>query len=1015
MRLYKPRLHFSPATPYSAQVDALRTNAGGTSTSGPSATTLLGRLESDCSLSSCLILPDSFGSIHRGETFCAYVSVLNHLPASLRDVKVSAKLVTPQSKRTLVLADARQERGAVRAGADRSPLLSSGDKLDMVVQSTLGELGDYTLRVTVEYADPSPPPAQIAAAPGAGGAGSSFQPSNVHGATSGSAHANQCVTPVQQQAPGYPGPAPRPISEHMQTATPAAAAAAAPAPAPRVLRKFYKFKVCAPVDVVSVARVVNGKAFVQVEVKSTATTASQFVLSGLHFAAAAGLVATEIAGLSSGSISSSSSSGGGGGVGASAVVHRPAAAGAASGGKSLVSAQCSQALDRTVILGPGESRQFLFQVEKTLHPPTGSVPDLMDAPPSSIQTTPLEALGQLLGAVHVQWRSAMAETGSFKTGPVHAPVARRREVEVTVAGDSVGPSSSSHENEASSPLQQGQLPSSKGVLPGRLALHTSANCRVRVTNNTDRTMPLSLRWRLPRPPTTTVTAAAARGGAPALATFATTVAKHSTSGHAVATASEPLGVVPHGACWFDLGPVGRGGGVAECTLEMLAVRPGWHAAGLGLVVVDESTGREYAQPALGTLLVLPRGQKLSDGDNSGSSSLLEGQVATQVAASTASAEAAAPLGANPVVSSSDASASSLSSSSSSATTNELPSLPVRNRLGSNEFFTPNAAPFTGQPLDNNPDNAGAPNWPSEEMVAEGDGSTVHVSGTTGGGEEEVEASVESAEKETEPDVSGAAAGADEDVDSEEEDGEAFLGRDSVGGRPEPLMGNDDDKDNDNNDDGHESSEGQSVKLAEIDENSSNSSNDDTLLHLPLAMPMLSRQTTGGGLHEDSVNDLFLSNAGSIVDDDQVIDAGDLNSGDNKNDSASGAGTMAGDNMMESVMMESVLLDTSMNMTAAATEVVPPEGLAEEGDDDDDVDTVGGFVAESAVSAGADDGDTHVEAGGAGDGGSEALGSDGGAGDDANAEKVDGDSAGGLGGGDDSTLPGAAEDEEQNSP
>jgi hypothetical protein len=118
MRLYKPRLHFSPAAPYSAQVtramhfaspgphemmgcwgekmictppscrcipflfilfiswpplfhkvDVLR---GGTGSADASLSkVLLGRRESDCALSSCLILPDSFGSIHRGETFCA--------------------------------------------------------------------------------------------------------------------------------------------------------------------------------------------------------------------------------------------------------------------------------------------------------------------------------------------------------------------------------------------------------------------------------------------------------------------------------------------------------------------------------------------------------------------------------------------------------------------------------------------------------------------------------------------------------------------------------------------------------------------------------------------------------------------------------------------------------------------------------------------------------------------------------------------------------------------------------
>jgi hypothetical protein len=73
--------------------------------------------------------------------------VLNHLPVNLKDVKVGAKLVTPASKRNLPLADCRLERGAQRPGASSAALLHSGEKLDMVVQSTLSELGDYTLKV----------------------------------------------------------------------------------------------------------------------------------------------------------------------------------------------------------------------------------------------------------------------------------------------------------------------------------------------------------------------------------------------------------------------------------------------------------------------------------------------------------------------------------------------------------------------------------------------------------------------------------------------------------------------------------------------------------------------------------------------------------------------------------------------------------------------------------------------------------------------------------------------------
>jgi hypothetical protein len=49
--------------------------------------------------------------------------VLNHLSVELKDVKVTARLVTPSSKKTLPLPDCRIERGATLPGAQAADVL----------------------------------------------------------------------------------------------------------------------------------------------------------------------------------------------------------------------------------------------------------------------------------------------------------------------------------------------------------------------------------------------------------------------------------------------------------------------------------------------------------------------------------------------------------------------------------------------------------------------------------------------------------------------------------------------------------------------------------------------------------------------------------------------------------------------------------------------------------------------------------------------------------------------------
>ena len=64
MRLYKPKLHVAMPVPSLGAGDP-------------------------CALSNLFILPDSFGNIYLGETFCSYISVLNQFQHDLKHVGLS--------------------------------------------------------------------------------------------------------------------------------------------------------------------------------------------------------------------------------------------------------------------------------------------------------------------------------------------------------------------------------------------------------------------------------------------------------------------------------------------------------------------------------------------------------------------------------------------------------------------------------------------------------------------------------------------------------------------------------------------------------------------------------------------------------------------------------------------------------------------------------------------------------------------------------------------------------------
>ena len=129
MRLYKPCMHMTPTMPHLPGP-----NNSGTGGSG-------------FAISPYLLLPDSFGEIFVGETFSAYIAVLNGSDLlSYRDLYLNVRLQT--SNASYDLLDYRPTEGVSSGYAST---LSPGESLDVVVKHVLTEVGQHTLRVTVQY------------------------------------------------------------------------------------------------------------------------------------------------------------------------------------------------------------------------------------------------------------------------------------------------------------------------------------------------------------------------------------------------------------------------------------------------------------------------------------------------------------------------------------------------------------------------------------------------------------------------------------------------------------------------------------------------------------------------------------------------------------------------------------------------------------------------------------------------------------------------------------------------
>nr|XP_043618619.1 trafficking protein particle complex subunit 13-like [Erigeron canadensis] len=89
-----------------------------------------------------LVLPQSFGAIYLGETFCSYISINNSSNFEVRDIIIKSEIQT-ERQRILLLDTTKSPVESIRAGG----------RYDFIVEHDVKELGSHTLVCTALYYD----------------------------------------------------------------------------------------------------------------------------------------------------------------------------------------------------------------------------------------------------------------------------------------------------------------------------------------------------------------------------------------------------------------------------------------------------------------------------------------------------------------------------------------------------------------------------------------------------------------------------------------------------------------------------------------------------------------------------------------------------------------------------------------------------------------------------------------------------------------------------------------------
>ncbi|XP_024199495.1 trafficking protein particle complex subunit 13 homolog isoform X2 [Rosa chinensis] len=93
-------------------------------------------------VSGLLVLPQAFGAIYLGETFCSYISINNSSNFEVRDIIIKAEMQT-ERQRLVLLETSKSPVESIRAGG----------RYDFIVEHDVKELGAHTLVCTALYND----------------------------------------------------------------------------------------------------------------------------------------------------------------------------------------------------------------------------------------------------------------------------------------------------------------------------------------------------------------------------------------------------------------------------------------------------------------------------------------------------------------------------------------------------------------------------------------------------------------------------------------------------------------------------------------------------------------------------------------------------------------------------------------------------------------------------------------------------------------------------------------------
>ncbi|KAK1266545.1 hypothetical protein QJS04_geneDACA000511 [Acorus gramineus] len=93
-------------------------------------------------LSGFLILPQAFGAIYLGETFCSYISINNSSNYEARDIVIKAEIQT-ERQRMLLFDTSNSPVESIRAGG----------RYDFIIEHDVKELGPHTLVCSALYND----------------------------------------------------------------------------------------------------------------------------------------------------------------------------------------------------------------------------------------------------------------------------------------------------------------------------------------------------------------------------------------------------------------------------------------------------------------------------------------------------------------------------------------------------------------------------------------------------------------------------------------------------------------------------------------------------------------------------------------------------------------------------------------------------------------------------------------------------------------------------------------------